>query len=91
MFSLQTLPALVELVQHQDLAVRVDACWALSFLAEGKDRQIQVSHFAGIYVYMYSTYSEAQLVEPLLKENVTLCHPLYCTTTCIIYYALLFV
>lgn len=38
----QTLPALVELVQHDDLAVKVDACWALSFLADGKDRQIQV-------------------------------------------------
>ncbi len=38
----QTLPALVQLVQHEDLAVKVDACWALSFLAEGKDRQIQV-------------------------------------------------
>ena len=39
----QTLPALVELVQHEDLAVKVDACWALSFLADGKDRQIQVT------------------------------------------------
>lgn len=30
-------------MKHSDLAVKVDACWALSFLAEGKDRQIQVS------------------------------------------------
>lgn len=30
-------------MQHSDLAVKIDACWALSFLAEGKDRQIQVS------------------------------------------------
>lgn len=36
------LPALVELVQHQDNEVKVDACWALSFLADGKTKQIQV-------------------------------------------------
>lgn len=36
----------MQLVQHADLAVKVDACWALSFLAEGKDRQIQVSSAA---------------------------------------------
>ena len=45
----QTLPALVQLVQHKDIAVKIDACWALSFLAEGKDRQIQV----GCYMCLF--------------------------------------
>eukprot|EP00731_Ephydatia_muelleri_P030459 Em0021g982a len=35
------LPALVELVQHSDLEVKIDACWALSFLADGNSKQIQ--------------------------------------------------
>lgn len=39
----QTLPALVYLVQNDDMAVKVDACWALSFLADGQEKQIQVS------------------------------------------------
>ena len=29
-------------MQHQDNEVKVDACWALSFLADGKTKQIQV-------------------------------------------------
>lgn len=40
----QTLPSLVYLVQNNDMAVKVDACWALSFLADGQEKQIQVSH-----------------------------------------------
>ena len=54
LFVFQTLPALVELVQCQDLAVRVDACWALSFLAEGKDKQIQVKSTAAINILLKS-------------------------------------
>ena len=46
---LQTLPALVELVCHEDVAVKVDACWALSFLADGKEKQIQVSGTHWLY------------------------------------------
>lgn len=33
----------MELVQHSDLEVKIDACWALSFLADGNSKQIQVS------------------------------------------------
>lgn len=40
--SPQTLPSLVYLVQNNDMAVKVDACWALSFLADGQEKQIQV-------------------------------------------------
>ena len=56
----QTLPALVQLVQHEDLGVKIDSCWALSFLADGKEKQMQVyththfllrMHFVSVIVF----------------------------------------
>jgi hypothetical protein len=44
----KTLPALVYLVQNNDMAVKVDACWALSFLADGQEKQIQVVVDSGV-------------------------------------------
>ena len=38
----QTLPALGSLVQHKIPDVQCDACWALSFLADGNSKQIEV-------------------------------------------------
>ena len=38
----QAVPSLVYLVQNEDVAVKVDACWALSYLAEGGEMLIQV-------------------------------------------------
>ncbi len=47
----KTLPALVFLVQHTSIDVAVDACWALSFLADGNTKQIQVcTHVQYMYV-----------------------------------------
>jgi len=36
------MPSLVYLVQNEDVAVKVDTCWALSYLAEGGEVLIQV-------------------------------------------------
>ena len=36
------MPSLVYLVQNEDVAVKVDACWALSYLVEGGEMLIQV-------------------------------------------------
>ncbi|XP_064393746.1 importin subunit alpha-3-like [Halichondria panicea] len=65
----KTLPALVHLVQHEDLAVKVDACWALSFLAEGKDRQIQVVVESQVIPHLVPllAHSEGRVVMPALR------------------------
>uniref|UniRef100_A0A1X7VS74 Importin subunit alpha n=1 Tax=Amphimedon queenslandica TaxID=400682 RepID=A0A1X7VS74_AMPQE len=42
------LPSLAELIQHPVLEVQVDACWALSFLADGNTKQIQAVIDSGV-------------------------------------------
>ena len=41
------MPSLAKLIQHPVLEVQVDACWALSFLADGNTKQIQVDRERG--------------------------------------------
>ena len=56
MICIQCLPALVELVQHSDLEVKIDACWALSFLADGNSKQIQVGTCYGYCICVFIAF-----------------------------------
>lgn len=44
----KVLPALLVLVQHEDNEVLTDACWALSYLTDGSDEQIQTVLNSGV-------------------------------------------
>lgn len=65
----QCLPALVQLAQHDDLEVKVDACWALSFLADGPQNQIQAVIDSGIIPYLVPQLQnpEPKIVMPALR------------------------
>ncbi|XP_065888002.1 importin subunit alpha-4-like [Dysidea avara] len=65
----QCLPALVQLVRHDDLDVKVDACWALSFLADGPQNQIQAVIDSQIIPYLVPKLqnTEPKIVMPALR------------------------
>lgn len=65
----QCLPALERLAQHEDLEVKVDACWALSFLADGSQNQIQAVIDSGIIPYLVPQLqsTEPKIVMPALR------------------------
>ena len=69
LFCLQCLPALVQLVRHDDLDVKVDACWALSFLADGPQNQIQAVIDSQIIPYLVPKLqnTEPKIVMPALR------------------------
>jgi len=69
LFCLQCLPALVQLVRHDDLDVKVDACWALSFLADGPQNQIQAVIESQIIPYLVPKLQNAEpkIVMPALR------------------------
>jgi hypothetical protein len=65
----KTLPALVYLVQNNDIAVKIDACWALSFLADGQEKQIQVVVESGVIPVLVPllAHPENKVVLPALR------------------------
>ena len=60
---------MVQLAQHDDLEVKVDACWALSFLADGPQNQIQAVIDSGIIPYLVPQLqnTEPKIVMPALR------------------------
>ena len=60
---------MVQLAQHDDLEVKVDACWALSFLADGPQNQIQAVIDSGIIPYLVPQLQnlEPKIVMPALR------------------------
>ena len=59
----------MQLAQHDDLEVKVDACWALSFLADGPQNQIQAVIDSGIIPYLVPQLqnTEPKIVMPALR------------------------
>ena len=45
---LELLPALCELIKHDDTSILVDTVWALSYLTDGGNEQIQMV-FRGLH------------------------------------------
>lgn len=60
---------MVQLAQHDDLEVKVDACWALSFLADGPQNQIQAVIDSAIIPYLVPQLQnpEPKIVMPALR------------------------
>jgi hypothetical protein len=48
----KVLPALFKLLQHADNEVLTDACWALSYLTDGADEQIQTVLESGVVPHL---------------------------------------
>jgi hypothetical protein len=64
-----TLPSLVMLIEHSGLVVQIDACWALSFLADGNTRQIQAVIDSGVVSKLVPLLglTENKIVMPALR------------------------
>ncbi|MCL4130267.1 UNVERIFIED_CONTAM: hypothetical protein GTU68_045325 [Idotea baltica] len=60
------LPAIARLIRHTDKEVRVDACWALSYLTDGTNDKIQEVVKAGVVPF---------LVELLNSDDLTVVTP----------------
>ena len=48
MQAIKCLPVLSQLLYHDNHGVLTDACWSLSFLADGSDKRIQLVIDAGV-------------------------------------------
>uniref|UniRef100_A0A8R1DER7 Importin subunit alpha n=1 Tax=Caenorhabditis japonica TaxID=281687 RepID=A0A8R1DER7_CAEJA len=59
---------LATLVQHKDRQVRQDACWAVSYLTDGPDEQIELARDCGVLPNIVKFFLEAEsLVAPALR------------------------
>ncbi|CAB3408343.1 unnamed protein product [Caenorhabditis bovis] len=59
---------LTKLVQHKDQQVRQDACWAVSYLTDGPDEQIEIARQSGVLQEIMKFFrSEESLVAPALR------------------------
>ncbi|KAI6656373.1 Importin subunit alpha-4 isoform X2 [Oopsacas minuta] len=63
------LPFLLELVRHEYNEVKADACWALFFLSDGLDVQMQVVINSGIIPFLVPLleHHEVKIVMPALR------------------------
>lgn len=59
---------LAKLVQHQDKQVRQDACWAVSYLTDGPDAQIQLAVDSGVLPFVLNMLRETDsMTAPALR------------------------
>lgn len=65
----KVLPALYRLVQHSDNEVLTDACWALSYLTDGADDQIQTVLNSGAAPHLVSHLgqSDVRVLTPAVR------------------------
>lgn len=57
----EVLPALALLIHHQDLNILVDTVWALSYLTDGGNHQIQVVIDSGVVPFLVPLLSHAEI------------------------------
>ncbi|CAP36167.1 Protein CBR-IMA-2 [Caenorhabditis briggsae] len=59
---------LAALVKHSDRQVRQDACWAVSYLTDGPDEQIELARESGVLSTIVSYLDESEnLIAPALR------------------------
>ncbi|KAL5255062.1 hypothetical protein ACHWQZ_G014483 [Mnemiopsis leidyi] len=65
----KVLPALFSLVQHTDNEVLTDACWALSYLTDGADDQIQNVLNSGVapYLVQHLGQTDVRVLTPAVR------------------------
>lgn len=65
----KVLPALYKLVQHTDNEVLTDACWALSYLTDGSDEQIQTVLNSGVtpFLVKHLAQTDVRVLTPAVR------------------------